>query len=255
MEILFIIFFILFFFLLKKILKKDTIRDKKENLATTLGKIGEARVNLVLERLSEEYNIFNDIYININGKTVQIDHLIISPYGIFVIETKNYSGWIYGRDEVDYWIENKFGKKYKFYNPLKQNHSHIRVLKNILEISQEKFISIVVFSGEAELKSKIKGNVIYLDELEDFISSYKKILFNKEYITKIKQELLKNIILDKKVEEIHIKNIKETLMNKERKISQGICPKCGGKLIKRKSSYGQFIGCSNYPNCKFILKN
>lgn len=255
MSIFIIIFFIILIFLFKNSFKLDRKKDKQEDFAKILGKIGEARVNLVLERLSKEYSIFNDIYLSINDKTVQIDHLIISIYGIFIIETKNYSGWIYGKEDSDYWIENKFGKKYKFYNPLKQNYFHKKSLSTLLKIYEEKIISIVVFSGEAELKSKIKGNIIYLDELEDFIFKYNKPILSEGYVEKIKYNLLKNIINNKEIEELHIKNIRRNLIEKNRRINKGICPKCGGRLVERKSNYGKFIGCSNYPKCKFILKN
>ena len=49
----------------------------------------------------------------------------------------------------------------------------------------------------------------------------------------------------------HIENIKKTQVE----IKQGICPRCGGKLVERNGQYGTFYGCSNYPRCKFILKN
>ena len=60
------------------------------------GKLGEKIVGLNLKKLPDEYRIFNDVYIQENGFSTQIDHLVISPYGIFVIETKNYKGDIYG---------------------------------------------------------------------------------------------------------------------------------------------------------------
>ncbi len=249
----FIIFIIVLFFLKNK--SKVVLKNKKDDLATKLGKMGEARVALVLERLSSKYYVFNNVYLAINGKTVQIDHIILSIYGIFVIETKNYSGWIYGYDNSEYWIENKFGKKYQFYNPLKQNYSHIKFLKKLLDVYEDKFISIVLFSGEAELKCKTTGIVIYLDDLEDVIYSYTKPIFSEIMIEKIKQKLLNSIILDEKIEEFHIKKVRRNLEEKNKMIDKGICPKCGGKLVKRTSNFGNFIGCDNYPKCKFILKN
>lgn len=86
------------------------------------GLIGEWRVRKQLERLpAEDYKILNDITIKAKKATSQIDHLIISPYGIFVIETKNYRGWIHGSENSEYWFQTIYRTKAKFRNPIKQN--------------------------------------------------------------------------------------------------------------------------------------
>lgn len=99
------------------------------------GYLGEKSVATILSFLpSDKYKIVNDILIKSNGRTIQIDHLVISIYGIFVIETKNYKGWITGSDNSEYWVKNMFGNKYKFYNPIKQNKAHILALNKQLGI-------------------------------------------------------------------------------------------------------------------------
>lgn len=60
--------------------------------------------------------------------TTQIDHIVVSIHGIFVIETKNYKGWIYGNSNNEYWTQNIYGNKYSLYNPLLQNKNHIKSL-------------------------------------------------------------------------------------------------------------------------------
>ena len=67
----------------------------------TRGLRGERKVFSILKELPDEYYIWNDIVLQRNGYSVQIDHIVISPYGIFVIETKNFKGWIYGQDKID----------------------------------------------------------------------------------------------------------------------------------------------------------
>ena len=101
--------------------------------ADAKGRRGEKTVANILSQLpSSEYSVINDITIqNKNGST-QIDHVIISVYGIFVIETKNYSGWIMGGEKSDQWIKNMYGHKYYFYNPIKQNYGHISALARTL---------------------------------------------------------------------------------------------------------------------------
>ena len=70
------------------------------------GRLGEQKVCSILKKLPAEYYLWNDIVLQRNGYSVQIDHVVISPYGIFVIETKNYTGWIYGNDDSDQWTKN-----------------------------------------------------------------------------------------------------------------------------------------------------
>lgn len=255
MFILFILLLIIILVLTNKDKSKyEYTENRKYNKASILGKIGENRVAVILERLSSKYYIFNDVYLLINGKTVQIDHLVISVYGIFVIETKNYSGWIYGNDSSEYWIENKYGKKYQFYNPLKQNYSHIICLKKLLGFEDKYFIPIVVFSGEAELKIRTKELVVYLEELEDVILRYNTPIFSELTVGIIQKKILKSLIKDERIEEFHSRKIRENLWEKDRKINKKICPKCGGKLVECNGRYGKFIGCNNYPKCKFTLK-
>ena len=83
------------------------------------GYLGEKSVATILSLLpSDKYKIINDLLIEVDGRTIQIDHLVVSIYGIFVIETKNYKGRITGSDNSDYWTKNMFGNKYTFYNPI-----------------------------------------------------------------------------------------------------------------------------------------
>ena len=87
------------------------------------GIIGEKVVASKLSKLPEQqYKILNDIMLRTNYGTTQIDHIVISVYGIFVIETKNYKGWITGTEYGEYWTKNMYGKKYTFRNPIKQNY-------------------------------------------------------------------------------------------------------------------------------------
>jgi hypothetical protein len=90
------------------------------------GLIGERRVRKQLSKLpTENYKILNDLIIKGRKVTSQIDHIVISPYGIFVIETKNYKGWIHGSEDSEYWTQTFYKYKTKFRNPIKQNWGHI----------------------------------------------------------------------------------------------------------------------------------
>ena len=87
-------------------------------LIPTKGKVGEKRVASILARLPEaDYKVINDLLLSSNGYSTQIDHIIVSVYGIFVIETKFYQGWIYGGENSEYWTQNIHRNKYRLLNP------------------------------------------------------------------------------------------------------------------------------------------
>lgn len=73
--------------------------------ASQKGKRGETRVSLILSRLPEEYTILNDLVFQTENGTTQIDHVVVSKYGVFAIETKNYRGEIYGDDNRKEWTQ------------------------------------------------------------------------------------------------------------------------------------------------------
>lgn len=109
------------------------------------GFFGEKSVALLLSRLdSEKYKVINNIMLQVGDRTTQIDHVVVSNYGIFVIETKNYKGWIFGNEFSDYWTQVIYKRKEKLYNPVRQNYGHIQALKQILsEYADVNYISIV----------------------------------------------------------------------------------------------------------------
>jgi len=131
---------------------------KKVFLPKFKGVIGEYSVAKKLRRLNKnDYIVYNDIYLKNKGRSKQIDHLVLSVYGIFVIETKNYKGWIFGNENSKYWTQTLYKNKYKIFNPVIQSWSHINFLKQISsEFTDLKYFPIVVFAGSGKLK-KIKS--------------------------------------------------------------------------------------------------
>jgi hypothetical protein len=221
------------------------------NQANIRGRRGERRISSRLQSLPSEYHVFNDVYIEVQGRSIQIDHIIVSRYGIFVIETKNYTGWIYGNDKSEYWIKNMYGNKYQFRNPLKQNYSHVKSLQCLLNIPESKFIPIVVFLNGATLKCDTMGIVIYSHQLRNTILSYSTLVFSDIEVTRVTELLSSACIVEKNRRSNHVDRIKEGINEKQALIVSGICPRCRGKLVVRKGKYGEFLGCSNYPQCNF----
>jgi len=155
---------------------KTFINNNKYSSTKNKGSIGESKVSFLLEELNpEKYKVINNLKIKIDMETAQIDHLVISNFGIFVIETKNYSGIIYGGESTNYWTQ-KFpnNHKEKFLNSIKQDNWHISVLKNkLIEYGDVTFIPIIVFLEGADLMVSTLTDVIYTFDLIKTINKYR----------------------------------------------------------------------------------
>lgn len=231
------------------------------------GEFGEKRVSSILNRLpSEFYHVFNNIILPTSKGTSQIDHIVISEYGLFVIETKNYSGKVYGSENAEYWKEYfnwfsrawyKYGhhsKSYSFYNPIRQNSSHIHALRTLLkEYGDLPFYSIIVFSNKADLHVTVYSAIVtHLRYLDYTIKQYNHPILSDNQIQAI-IKTISNSQLEATEETVseHMYNVIEAKETKSEKIRSGKCPRCGGNLILREGRYGRFYGCSNYPDCRY----
>lgn len=221
------------------------------------GAIGELKVRIELNDLpKEQYKILNNLMVKFNETTYQIDHLIISKFGIFVIETKNYYGYIFGDIYQKQWIQKtsrKRNKKFYFKNPIQQNYGHIKALENLLNIPESNFIPIVCFSNKARLSEKLKNKVIQLNDLINIILNSQETIIEMD-LDIIYNKIKKLNISDKIIRKRHVKTIKTKIKEENKKIANMICPKCGGQLLSKEGKYGIFLGCSNYPICKFNNK-
>ena len=214
----------------------------------TRGKRGENKVKWVIgETIENEQYVINDLILSNNGSSSQIDHVVINPRGVFVIETKNYSGEIYGSENQREWTQVlAYGKvKNKVYNPIKQNATHVYNVKKI--IGNLPIHSLIVF---------VQNNTYHIDANNVIpLSALKRILCSGTPVLTVNQmKKAYNLLLASKTEistQEHVKNIRA----QQRNVEHGICPRCGGNLVLRNGKYGEFFGCSNYPKCKFIKKD
>ena len=128
------------------------------------GWLGEIMVSRIgLKQLDPGlYRTFGDIYLPLpDGKgTTQIDHIVVSKFGIFVIETKNYKGWIFGSEKQRQWTQQIYKVKHRFQNPLHQNLLHVKVLKQFLGLPDDRFHPVVMFIGDTQFKTPLPGNVL-----------------------------------------------------------------------------------------------
>lgn len=241
------------------------------NSAKQKGKRGEMRVSAILSQLSDEYTILNDLVFRTEKGTTQIDHLVVSKYGIFTIETKNYRGEIYGDDNRKEWTQlivtevtyaKKWWKTYtyvtknRFYNPVKQSVGHAFRIKELLSVFPHvKIVPIVVFTGDAILSYvESKNHVVYEENLLDVIDGYKTTYLTDNDVQAVLAILTGNNIRETVSDRQHVKNLRTAAREVNATINSGICPKCGGHLIRRNGKYGTFYGCSNYPKCRFTTQ-
>jgi hypothetical protein len=151
---------------------------KKKPSATRIGELGEYKIQIQLDQLPKEYRCYNDIIIpNHKSRTKysQIDHIVITPYAVFVVETKNYSGTVKGSKKSAYWYVNN---KFKLYNPLRQNYGHVKALESVLSNRLRiPLISVVSFNGRCTLQVEpelrhIQSNelVVYDIEFSEFVN-------------------------------------------------------------------------------------
>ncbi len=208
--------------------KVQTPKPKPKVASTRIGELGEHKINLQLDQLPKECKALSDLLIP-NPKSCtgysQVDHLVISPYGLFVIETKNYQGEIKGGRQDQQWTVSN---RYKMYNPLKQNYGHIKAVESLLQdIAAVKFISMVSFtmrcrfSIDPELR-KIQSDelVVYDVELSEFIS--RKLISLKTGISEppvspaqvqtMYDHLVRANITDSEIRKLHVQRIKGGLL-------------------------------------------
>lgn len=222
-----------------------------------VGAMGEKKVSFLMRRLNNHYKIYNDLLIKTPNGSIQIDHVVVSIYGVFVIETKNHKGWIFGSENSFKWTQSLYGSKYELYNPIWQNKSHINTLRKILpNFSPDQFISIIVFPRKTKLKvqGKRKNNVVSFYRLVPKIRSYKETILTERQVNEICKRLDPFVSYTRKEKKEHVKFVKEKARKSDALRKAGICPLCGGELIKRDGQYGTFYGCSNFPKCKFTTK-
>ena len=224
-------------------------------LRRSKGRIGEHRVAHILGRLPKDrYRVINNLLLRTSsGSTTQIDHVVISQYGIFVIETKFYKGWIYGGENSEFWTQNIYGNKYTLRNPILQNAGHVRVLRQMLkDYGDIPFIPIVAFSRQATLGVSSGTPVIYWNQIRKVIGQFKEKRIAPDAVNGIYNKLIESNIPDsKESRREHIRNVRSYEDRRNIAVASGKCPRCGGNLVLRHGKYGSFYGCSNYPRCKF----
>ncbi|MGR5279965.1 NERD domain-containing protein [Photobacterium damselae] len=220
------------------------------------GIFGEFLVNRLLSKLPKsDYTLIKDVTLPTSDGTTQVDHIVVSKYGIFVVETKNMKGWIFGSARQKLWTQKIYRHSSKFQNPLHQNYKHIKALETLLGCSADYLYSVIVFIGDSTFKTEMPPNVTYARGSIRYIQQFNKVVFSdKDYarltdsINQIK--LKRGVITDLK----HRNHVKEIVASK---VSSNQCPRCGSEMVLRETKRGenigkQFWGCSTFPKCRAV---
>lgn len=208
---------------------RDEEWQAKQAEADRQGELGEQKIVDTLKYLDIYGKTLSNVYVPkvSGGGTTEIDVIYINQYGIYVIESKNYNGSIYGDDKYDKWVvyyrksrdgsENKF----HFYSPVKQNKTHIKHLSEKLwTIDKKDFHSVVVFTEPFDIKVNSKSDVVMLKDLNSLINKYESgedTVFSRKEVDKIYNLLKPYTDVSDKVKKAHLVQAKRAKRYNNRK--------------------------------------
>ncbi len=239
------------------------------------GKSGEYKIYRSLNELSGYKQYLFNLYIpKENGGTTEIDVVLLHDSGIYVFESKNFSGWIFGTETQKYWTQTlpmgrKQSLKNRFYNPIMQNKGHVKWLKSYLQKANLPIFSCIVFGENCSLKdiNLTSGEHAVVDGYEVLftvseIAAANGVRLSKEQIDDMYDKLYPLTQVDEAAKLLHIQEIcgnisKDSDNTYTRIVPDASCPRCGGNLVPRMASKGKykgvpFLGCENFPQCRFI---
>ena len=179
---------------------------------------GEALVADAIEKqFKRPHVLLNNVTLTVGNDTTQIDHILVADTGIFVIETKHYAGWILGHTHDKQWTQVIYHTKSRFKNPVHQNYGHVKALMALFNLPDEAFHSLVVFSGEAELKTDLGLNVLRLHQLIPTLSADRPILFDERKMAYVVGRIeMKRLRRSLDTDEYHLNSVRSRIQGKRR---------------------------------------
>ena len=178
---------------------------------TDTGYFGEALIFFELEKIPTYSKIMSNLYIPTEDGTTEIDLLYIAPTGIYVIESKNYSGWIFGDEKLKNWTTVLYKTKNKFLNPIWQNKKHIKYLSKILTNIQLQ--SLIVFSERCEFKKLNVSDDIIIKRgklRKHILKNSKNEVFSNQEIDDIYNRLKEYSNKSEREKNLHIEQVRKT---------------------------------------------
>ncbi|MCX4074551.1 nuclease-related domain-containing protein [Aeromonas caviae] len=247
------------------------------------GMVGEWFINLCIRLFLDkrEYRLLKDVTLPTPQGSTQIDHVIVSRFGLFVIETKNMKGWIFGNPTQKRWTQQIYRRKHSFQNPLHQNHLHMMTLKSLLGLSDNQLHSVIFFIGDCTFKTPMPENVMRRG-LVSYIKSKTTPVLSTADVDRIIDTIqqgrltaswqthrqhvtqLKTRHADPSANHVSTREpVRQSVANPpSQSVSPPdnpppICPRCGSTMVLRTATRGenkgnQFWGCSGFPKCRQV---
>jgi hypothetical protein len=151
------------------------------------GDIAETRVRRLLAAGLEKsrYTILNDVIIPSSGGTVHIDHLVVSRFGVFVIESQYARGWVSGAEFQDRWKQYHLSRFTRFDNPMHRNALQLQALENLLKIPVSKLHPMVVLLGQKGFKTPMPANLLEPEKLIAYMRKKAQQLLDAEQANRV----------------------------------------------------------------------
>lgn len=221
------------------------------------GRLGEATINFWARRLLDQnvYHLLPNVMLPTEDGTTQIDHLIVSRYGVFVVETKTYKGWIYGDEREPQWTQVIFRRKERFQNPLRQNYKHTKTLAERTGLPDAYFKSLVVFVGDCTFKTPMPSNVVRIRDFVRYIKSFQTPIIRDNQVSEILSLINRCAATVSNAQKArHVTNLRRGKLPASTDIDPPACPRCGAIMLPRtnRKDQSQFWGCPKYPACRGI---
>ena len=189
------------------------------------GIVGERLVRWALRlRLDRAtYRAVHDLTLPTPDGTTQIDHVVVSPYGVFVIETKNMKGWIFGGARQAQWTQKIYRHTTRFQNPLLQNYKHVKALQALLDVPPETIHSVVTFVGASTFKTPMPENVTQAGRFIGYIRSFREPVFSEAAVEAILRRIAGGRLKPgSATNRAHVRS----LQTRSDPLAERRCPKC-----------------------------
>ena len=245
------------------------------------GMVGEWFINLCIRLFLDkrEYRLLKDVTLPTPQGSTQIDHVIVSRFGLFVIETKNMKGWIFGNPTQKSWTQQIYRRKHSFQNPLHQNHLHMMTLKSLLGLSDNQLHSVIFFIGDCTFKTPMPDNVMnrglirYVKGITTPVLAESEVAHvvdtiqqgrlaanwqtHRQHVTQLKTRHA-----DPSANHVSTREpVRQSVANPpSQSVSPPdnpppICPRCGSTMVLRTAGRGDnkgkpFWGCHEFPTCR-----
>ncbi|MFP4348238.1 MAG: nuclease-related domain-containing protein [Desulfococcaceae bacterium] len=165
----------------------------------------------------DAYHLLDNVTLRHRQSTTQIDHVLVSQYGIFVIETKGYRGWIYGNEADRKWTQVLYRAKFRFGNPIQQNAGHVAAVRSLFKLEASTFHSVVVFCGQPEFKTELPANVIHYRDLGRYIAGFTdQVITYNQLVYTVGRIETQRLSRSREIDEQHRNSVAERLERRTR---------------------------------------